>query len=213
MGSMTPGGKLMRRLIRFLLVMVILALPAPGIAQSDKDPLAREEYAVYSAVISKNYINYIKKTVRLVVVTTPTCCEVTDEMKDRVPLYFGQFPPPAPRPSQETLDNYAERNRKTFVLHKSFKLPVKYRIVPYKRIERLFDMIELEEDWKAFYRMFPQSNGYMTLSRVGFNRAMDEALVSRGWMCGSLCGEGRYVLLRKKDGRWRVETDVMIWAS
>jgi hypothetical protein len=198
----------MRRLI-FLLSLTILILPSQSAAQSRKDVLAGEEYAVYSAVISKNYI---KDKVRLVVVTTPTCCEETGEMKDLL-VYFREIGRAAAFPSPETLDSYAQRNKESVALRKSFKLTVKYQIVPYERIEKLFDMIELGEDWKTFYRMYPRSNGYMRFSRVGFNRAGDEALVSTAWMCGSLCGEGRYVLLRKKNGQWKVETDVMTWIS
>ena len=74
-------------------------------------------------------------------------------------------------------------------------------------------MIELDEDWKTFYRMFPHSNGYIRFSRAGFNRAGDEAFVSTAWMSGSLSGEGRYILLRKNDGRWNIETSITTWVS
>jgi hypothetical protein len=175
-----------------------------------KDSLDSEEYAVYSAIISKNYL---KKGIRLVVVTTPTCCEVSKEQRDQVMPRFQYSVRAEPLPSQETLDSYVERNRKSVALRKLFKLNVKLQIVSYKKIESLFDMIELEEDWKTFYRMFPHSNGYIRFSRAGFNRAGDEAFVSTAWMRGSLYGEGRYVLLRKKDGQWNVETSVPTWMS
>jgi hypothetical protein len=118
-----------------------------------------------------------------------------------------------PFPSQETLDSYVERNRTSVDVHKLFRLNVAVQIVPYKKIESLFDMIELEEDWKTFYRMFPHSNRYIRFSRAGFNRAGNEAFVSTAWMSGSLSGEGRYVLLRKKDGRWNIENSVAAWMS
>jgi hypothetical protein len=46
----------------------------------------------------------------------------------------------------------------------------------------------------------------ITLSRVGFNRDLTEALVgvSRG-MCGRGCGEGTFVLLVREGGRWKVK--------
>lgn len=196
-----------------LSVLLLLVLACPGATSSqaiENAAVEREEYAVYSAVISKHYL---KKGVRLVVLTTPTCCEVTDKSDDEVLLRVKQNWYAAVLPSLQTLGSYARRNKKNVALRKSFPLNVKYQIVPYKRIENLFDMIELEEDWKTFYRMYPRSNGYMRFSRVGFNVAGDEAFLSTAWMCGSLCSEGRYILLRKKNGQWKIETSELTWVS
>ena len=198
----------MGRLILVLLVAVLLP-PSAFAAKAPKDSLESEEYAVYSAIISKNYL---KQGIRLVVVTTPTCCEVSKGQKDQV-MPLAQNPSAGPLPSQETWESYVERNRTSVALRKLFKLNVKLQIVPYKKIESLFDAILIEEDWKTFYRMFSHSNGYIRFSRAGFNRAGDEAVVSTAWMSGSLSGEGRYVLLRKKDGRWNVETSFLTWVS
>ena len=199
----------MRSLILVLSLVAVLLPPSAFAAKAPKDSLESEEYAVYSAIISKNYL---KQGIRLVVVTTPTCCEVSKEQKGHV-MPLAQNPSAGPFPSQETWESYVERNRTSVALRKLFKLNVKLQIVPYKKIESLFDAILIEEDWQTFYRMFPHSNGYIRFSRAGFNRAGDEAVVSTAWMCGSLCGEGRYVLLRKKDGQWNVETSFLTWVS
>ena len=194
-----------------VLLLVVVACPRATNSQSiENAAIEREEYAVYSAVISKHYL---KKGVRLVVLTTPTCCEVPAGKNDDILLQFKEIERTAVLPSEQTLESYARRNKKNVALRRSFKLNAKYHIVPYEKIERLFDMSELEEDWKTFYRIYPRSNGYMRFSRVGFNRAGDEAFLSTAWMCGSLCGEGHYILVRKKNGIWRVESSVIYWAS
>ena len=197
----------MIRLI-FILSVFALVLPPIVVAQAPKDSLLGEEYSIYSAIISENYI---KDGVRLVVVTTPTCCEVNQAQKEQVMPRFQYSDRAEPFPSQETLDSYVERNRTSVEVQKLFRLNVAVQIVPYKKIESLFDMIELEEKWKMFYRMFPHSNGYIRFSRAGFNRAGNEAFVSTAWMSGSLSGEGHYFLLSKKDGRWRIERSIPTW--
>jgi hypothetical protein len=50
------------------------------------------------------------------------------------------------------------------------------------------------------------------LSRVGFNKKMNEALVYAWAYCGGDCGGGGYYLLRKEDGVWKVK-DKKIWIS
>lgn len=199
----------MRRLVPILTLITVLLLPS-GVAQARKDLLSREEYAIYSAIILKHYL---KDGVRLVVVTTPTCCEVSQAQKEQVMPRFQYSVRPEPAPAPETLDSYVERNRTDVSVQKLFGLDVAIQIVPYKKIESLFDMIEMEKHWKTFYRVFPHSNGYLRFSRAGFNHARDEAFVSTAWMSGSLSGEGRYILLRKKDGRWNIKTSITTWVS
>ncbi len=47
-------------------------------------------------------------------------------------------------------------------------------------------------------KRYPNSQGTMTLSRVGFNRNIKQALVYVGNQEGFLAGAGYYVLLVKK---------------
>lgn len=113
--------------------------------------------------------------------------------------------------SDDTLNSFIGNNKNARPLRKLFKLPITYQIIPYEKIERLFDMIDLEGDWKTFDRMYPGSDGYLTLSSVGFNAARDQAFLSTGWMCGSLCGEGHYVVLHKNNGEWKVVEFAGTW--
>ena len=55
--------------------------------------------------------------------------------------------------SVETLDDYAARNKQSLTFEKRFNLKAGYRIVPYVQIEKLFDYVDLEGDWKLASRM------------------------------------------------------------
>ena len=63
-----------------------------------------------------------------------------------------------------------------------------------------------------FMRRFPHSYGYLTFSRVAFNRDLTEAFFYTEHVCG-LCGEGKYVFMRKIDGSWIVESTASTWVS
>jgi hypothetical protein len=68
--------------------------------------------------------------------------------------------------------------------------------------------------WRAFYQRFPGARGLVSFSRVGFNAARTQAVVSVSRGCGGLCGTGTLVLLaRNPDGRWRVVGSVLMWVS
>jgi len=186
-------------LILFVLLIAPLYLDAQG-AETKTDET--EEYAVYSALISQKFV---RDETRLVVITDPTCCG----NKDLDPWRLKQLEPISP----DTVDSFKERDKETKHLERGFTLSIAYRIVDYKQIEKLFTAGMPAEGLKTFYQLYPQSNGYLTLSRVGFNKDRTEALVNTGWMRGALFGEGHYFLLSKKDGRWRIERSIATWMA
>lgn len=55
-------------------------------------------------------------------------------------------------------------------------------------------------------------SGYYVFSNVGFNLAGDQALFYVDHICG-LCGGGRYVLMQKVDGTWKVVEEDWTWIS
>jgi len=85
--------------------------------------------------------------------------------------------------------------------------------VPYAQIEKHFRNVDLDDAWKKFYSQYPASNGYVRLSRVGFNKAKDQAIVNTAWMRGPLYGEGHYVLLTKQNGTWKVLKRTATWMA
>jgi hypothetical protein len=54
-------------------------------------------------------------------------------------------------------------------------------------------------------------DGRITLSRVGFNAARNEAIVYAESDCGNSCGGGDLFLLRRVDGAWTIVNEVNLW--
>jgi len=54
--------------------------------------------------------------------------------------------------------------------------------------------------------------GLVVLSGVGFNLSQSQAVFYINHFCG-LCGGGRYVLMEKVDGVWRVRDEHYVWIS
>lgn len=66
---------------------------------------------------------------------------------------------------------------------------------------------------KDFGRTFPGADGIISLSHVGFDPTLHEAIVSSAYVCGMLCGEGRRHILRKIRGKWVVVQSLVVWIS
>ncbi len=72
--------------------------------------------------------------------------------------------------------------------------------------------VEQTESSGAFQTRFPNNLGYIAVSRVGFNLTKTEAIFYLDHFCG-LCGGGRYVLMRKVNGVWKVVDEHFTWVS
>lgn len=191
-----------------ILLIVVLFLPISSSSIELRAISGNDEYEVLSALINDLYVN---DKVKSIVITTPTCCDTfkMDDPNDEAlkKMYREQLSPL----SAETLEDFVAQNKQPAALENQFKLKIKYKVVPYVDIEKHFSGIDLERQWEVFYKKYRASAGFVRLSRVGFNKAKDQALVMTGWMAGSLRGEGHYVLLTKQDGSWKVSKKVATW--
>lgn len=77
-----------------------------------------------------------------------------------------------------------------------------------------FDMVPNQKNGlKDFRKAFPGASGIISLSRVGFDSNLHEAIVSSVFVCGMLCGQGQRHILRKTSGKWVVVQNLVVWIS
>jgi hypothetical protein len=77
-----------------------------------------------------------------------------------------------------------------------------------------FDMVPNQKNTpKDFRQAFPGASGIISLSRVGFDSNLHEAIVSSQFVCGFLCGQVRRHILRKTRDKWVVVQTVVVGTS
>jgi hypothetical protein len=182
---------------RFVLALLIL-LTAPLCLQAQPAESAereREEYAVYSVMIPEIYHNLEGG---IMLIANPTWRYAHEISRKEFQFFY-----PAPIVSQETLDDFLQRNKTDRWLTRKFQLDFAYILANSIDIKRLIGDSPLS-DWKDFFKEYPASHGFFRGSRVGFNQSMDQALVYGGWSCPGLCGQWEFSLLIKRDGVWKV---------
>jgi hypothetical protein len=89
-------------------------------------------------------------------------------------------------------------------LERRFQLPARYEVATEQEM-KLYPS-------EAFFARFPSSYGALTFSRVAFNRDLTEAFFYTEHLCG-LCGEGKFVYMRKTGGKWAVADTASTWIS
>lgn len=112
--------------------------------------------------------------------------------------------------SNETLDNYLERNKQSSQLSPDLNLGTEYILLTSEELAQ----ITSQPNWhEVLNEKYPNSQGYLIFSRVGFNATLDQALIYVGSVEGPLMGAGYYDLMEKKDGEWRIKEQIMVWIS
>ena len=169
-----------------------------------------EEYAVYAAAARDMFD---EKRIRLYVVGKYTSGYRTSDPEERGGLESEMNFQTAGF-DREALADYVSKSRagRFELLGGLLKLGAPHRLVTETEIEGLFAR-SCDVGWARFYRKYPGSQGNMTLSRVGFNKARDAAVVYLGNQSHCLAGAGYFVFLKKEGGVWRVLKKYMLWVS
>jgi hypothetical protein len=172
--------------------------PTPVVAQAD---LEKEEQAVYASFVRGNPETIViqKDT------STRWLLSSEDELKQRMDYIASGLP----NASNETLDNYFQRNRQSTQLSPDMQLGIHYILLS---ADDLSAIVDRPDGWEAFYKKYSPS-GYMQFSRVGFNNTLDQAIIYVGVIPGAMMGSGNYYLLEKKGGQWSIREQVLAWVS
>ena len=112
----------------------------------------------------------------------------------------------------DTIRSFLERSCTPGALSKTFYTDLPRKFVRAENVHFKGWPIQKDES-KSFERLYPGASGIISFSHAGFNSALDEAIVSTGFVCGGLCGTGHRYILRKKSERWEVVNGLIIWVS
>ena len=173
-------------------------LPTPA-----KPDIETEEVAVYAALIQSMY-TADTLVIMDTTATDPGGVENTGQFIQMVLKNMKGV-------SSETTDSFGTRNEAAHSLRADMELGIPYTLLSEAEMREMFNINQ--NGWDEFYKLYPSAPGIITLSRVGFNAAADQALVYIGNQGHWLAGAGYYVLLKKVDGAWVVDQKAMSWIS
>ena len=100
------------------------------------------------------------------------------------------------------VDNFRAENASVRIVRPGFPLGRPYIVVPRADIEARLREVPTAP-WSGFFKRYPDSGGFITVSAVGFDASKERAMVYISHSCGLLCGGGTHHLLEKIEGTWR----------
>jgi hypothetical protein len=173
-------------------------IPTPAI-----DQMNREEQAVYVFLL-ENLYQHKGYVIMADTATSATGVEDTAQTLAYVLQNMHGL-------AAETLASFKARNISAQVLRQDMQLGGPYTLLSQTARNQIFS--QNQSGWDIFYNRYPQAPGITTFSQVGFNTSLDQALVYMGTQSNWLVGAGYYYLLKKVEGIWSINQQVMIWVS
>jgi len=202
--AMRIGDKTRRRVRRTALFLlgIVAVLAVAGWAERERN--VDEEYAMYSAYLSEGLLNdahdwSVGGPVQVVVRGTT---KVGGNLRLRA-LYMLD--------GRVQFDQLHISTRASYLVRNLFQTRILPRFV---LPSRATVALASQSDYGSpeFQKKFPHNLGLIILSGVGFNPTRTQAVFYIDHFCG-LCGGGRYVLMEKINGSWRVRDEHYTWIS
>jgi hypothetical protein len=181
---------------------------------SDAAP-GEEEYRVYAALLAKRF-KATGNELYVVRAETKDAAANDPEKFDGASLRESWDSSRVPRvqPDAETMEAFSQiRNSPARLEANRLHVPAG-RLVSQSEITSEFSRPSprgLHGQWEDFHKR--HGGGYVVFSRVGFNRARNQAVLSYSYFCGGLCAGGVYVLMHKVRGEWRTVSEQPTWVS
>jgi len=193
-----------RKLLSIFLLLALASctakptpIPTPSAGQ-----IETEEQAVYAALLAR-----YPASGYVIMDTTATDITGIENTSQTLDFVLQNMQAVAP----ETVDSFRVRNETASLLRNDMQLSVPYVLMSLADRQALFSINQ--DGWTLFYNRYPDAPGIITFSRVGFNQALDQALCYVGFQSQLLSGAGYYFLLKKVNGNWVVDQQVMTWVS
>ena len=166
-----------------------------------ENSLASNHYAIYDALISDKSLSkdVFGKPDLFVIIDHTNTDYRGDSILNTV---LSNVQKSLPSLSDSMIDDFRNKNKIRYSLKDLFNLPTKGIFISNEEFKTILgDKL----DWKAFYAKYPNSQGLMTLSNIGFNSDMKRAFVYIANIRGSMNGVGLYVVLEKQNGVCKVK--------
>ena len=107
----------------------------------------------------------------------------------------------------ELVTNFTERNQQPYPLAPVLDFGVDYQLLSQEEVDELYPQ-DKASGWKLFDEKYPDTVGFIHLSRVGFNADLGQALVYIAHYHYQQPLLGGYYLMTRQEGHWVIESAI-----
>ena len=114
----------------------------------------------------------------------------------------------------ETLTDWEKKNKRQTSISKSLDLKINYRILSSAEFESIFSTNDPSASWDNLTIRYGNTDGFVRLSKPGFDLDNLNSLVLLEHHCGTDCGTGRFLHLRRdQKENWFIANSLLLWMA
>ena len=200
----------MNRHIRDLSFVVLAASACWQQSQLPVGDLPPSDAAVYRAVLDSLFIQPGKNRITQLVIKDSTTVWRRENLIGGVIEGFFKLP----GVDTSAVRDFEARNRDAVPLKELSLLGLKTPVTLVAD-QALSSLPRQDPDryWNQFYQRYPGSSGQIALSAVGYGATGNIAILMVSNGCGTLCGSGDMVVLKRTGQVWRIAAIQNLWVS
>ncbi len=184
-----------------LVLCFLFVVSCSGPVQTPNDE-KRDDYDVYSAYIEQS-VKFSEPRTGLLICSNTITSDSGESFAGKIPKRFhpGEL-------EQSLIQSFDQAASGSAELTNHFKLPFRYQLVSQEKLTALTEKLEPGFNReKAIMNEFPNSTLPIFLSRIGYGDDGSTALL----YVARMGVDSRYVLMRKEQGKWRIDSER--WSS
>lgn len=179
----------------------------PEFKLSTADNLEPNEYQIYSLILNEKFTSndliVKQKTSKSTSITIPLANDYYQPLKTEFPNL-----------DETIFTSLVENNVLAYNLDNKFTLSTKTTtLISSEESQYFFNSKDVNQGWIDFYKKYPNSNGMIEMSRVGFNSDKSQAIVAVEHYYGSLGADGLLIYLIKEQNSWKIIKTTNLWVS
>jgi len=174
----------------------------PEFKLEQADSMTDEDYEIYSLVIDSLYSN-----------STIILHQQTSQV-DEYFYSFNSFIDINSNIDSSLVDDFLLQNDSVYNFIDNFNcLDNEVVLISTSEIEYIFNGQDINNNWDEFYNVYPNSEGLVKLTRIGYNQNRTQAIFGLGNQYASLGGEGCLIYLEKINNNWTIVNVSLTWIS
>jgi hypothetical protein len=178
----------------------------PEFKLSTADKLDDNEYQIYSLILNEKFT-----TSNDLVVKQETTNSISTAFANK---YYQPLKTEFPSMDSTIFTTIVENNVSAYNLDDQFTVSAKIiTLISSEESQYFFISKDINQGWSDFYEKYPNSNGMIEMSRVGFNSDKSQAIVAVGHYYASLGADGFLIYLTREQNSWKIIKMINTWVS
>ena len=198
-------SKLKKTIMRYGTILAITIAFLTADAQTHFFKQNKEDIQIYTAVLKHGIPSQSEKILILEDSLVDALSNNDENLAENLSKETGVSP--------RCFEEWSLKNRESTSIKFKISSELDISFLSTYNLDSLFNENTAKENWTRFNNLYEDYDGFIAVSRIGYNDTKDQAVLLLEHHCGASCGTGKFISLIKTLNKWSVESTLTIWLA